>query len=58
MTRPLSCRLPPILLQLCLGDWKKYSCGFWAPNCKDLRESEEAALHMVCERAQINGQAP
>lgn len=41
---------------LCLGDWKKYSCGFWGPNARTLLESEEAALHMVCERAQITNE--
>lgn len=40
-------------LQTCLGPLKKYSCGIWGPGINTLAESEEAALAMVCERAQI-----
>jgi cyclopropane-fatty-acyl-phospholipid synthase len=36
-----------------MGSWKKYSCGLWPAGVDTLEASEVAALHLVCERAQI-----
>lgn len=44
-------------VQNVMGPWKKYSCGIWPAGCKTLAESEEAALKLVCERAQITNTA-
>lgn len=45
--------VPADFYQTCLGEWRKYSCGYWPGGVSTLTESEEAALHLVCDRAQI-----
>jgi len=46
-------QVPAEFYNLCLGPWRKYSCGYWPSADTTLEQSEEAALAMVCERAQI-----
>ena len=36
-----------------MGEYKKYSCGYWPAEGMTLDQSEAAALDMVCERAQL-----
>merc|ERR1711916_137812 len=45
--------VPTSFFSLCLGDWKKYSCGLWPPGCEDLTESEEHALALIVRRARL-----
>jgi cyclopropane-fatty-acyl-phospholipid synthase len=45
--------VPAAFYDLCLGSWKKYSCGLWPAGCETLEASEEEALRVVCERAKI-----
>ncbi len=49
--------VPAAFYDLCLGPWKKYSCGLWEPGVTSLAASEEAALRVVCERARITADA-
>lgn len=45
--------VPTAFYDACLGEWKKYSCGYWPAGVTDLTRSEEVALQMVVERADI-----
>jgi cyclopropane-fatty-acyl-phospholipid synthase len=36
-----------------LGNHRKYSCGLWTDRTSNLTESEEAALAVTCERAEL-----
>jgi cyclopropane-fatty-acyl-phospholipid synthase len=44
----------PADLYLCLGPWKKYSSGYWPHGVNTLEDSEDAALDLLCQRAQIS----
>lgn len=65
--------VPAPFYDLCLGPWKKYSCGLWPPGVdvaspggpvgseaarSALAASEEAALELVIERARLAGGEP
>lgn len=45
--------LPPEFFELVLGPHLKYSAGFWPDDATDLAQSEQAALAVTCERAQL-----
>ena len=46
--------VPTALYDLCLGEWKKYSCGVWDDDVRTLQDSEEKALRLVADRARMN----
>jgi cyclopropane-fatty-acyl-phospholipid synthase len=46
--------VPTPFYDLCLGEWKKYSCGLWDAGVKTLDESEERGLSLVAERARMH----
>lgn len=45
--------LPPAYFDLVLGSRRKYSACYWPPGCPSLDEAENAALHITCNRAQL-----
>ena len=45
--------LPPEFFVMCLGEHRKYSCGWWDENTPDLTASEARMLQITCERAGI-----
>lgn len=45
--------LPPSFFELVLGPRRKYSCGFWPSDVRDLASAECAALELVFERARL-----
>lgn len=45
--------IPAEFYDLVLGPRRKYSSGFWPEGCRDLAESEDRALEISIERAQI-----
>lgn len=47
--------VPARLFELTLGPHLKYSCGYWPDGVSTLAESEEAALQLTCERAELGG---
>ncbi|KAA0148448.1 hypothetical protein FNF27_02570 [Cafeteria roenbergensis] len=46
--------VPTPFYDLCLGPWKKYSCGLWEAGTTTLEESEERALALVATRARMD----
>ncbi len=57
--------VPAAFYDLCLGPWKKYSCGIWPPagaggaaGAAGLAASEEAAFELVVERARLADAGP
>ena len=49
--------LPTSFFQLVLGDYLKYSCGWWESGAATLSESERDMLLLTCKRAELqNGQ--
>ncbi|MBO67530.1 MAG: SAM-dependent methyltransferase [Acidiferrobacteraceae bacterium] len=50
--------LPPEFFNLILGKHNKYSCGYWKNEDDHIDASEEASLHITCNRAGIeNGES-
>ena len=47
--------VPAELFELTLGPHLKYSCGYWPQPDSTLTESEEAALELTCQRADLGG---
>lgn len=45
--------VPTAFFELCMGQWRKYSCCLYSPGVKTLSEAEEASLALVCARADI-----
>ena len=45
--------LPPQFFQRVLGPRLKYSCCWWDSSVCDLRQAEEAALALTCQRAEV-----
>jgi cyclopropane-fatty-acyl-phospholipid synthase len=45
--------VPTEFYQLVLGEHLKYSCGYWAADCKDLTQAEHAMLELYLTRAQL-----
>ncbi|MCC9608363.1 cyclopropane-fatty-acyl-phospholipid synthase family protein [Blastopirellula sp. JC732] len=45
--------VPASFFQKVLGDRLKYSCGYWSPQTRSLKEAEEVALRITCEHAQL-----
>jgi cyclopropane-fatty-acyl-phospholipid synthase len=49
--------VPAAFFEKVLGPHRKYSSCYWPQQCADLKQAEEAALRITCERAQLaNGQ--
>lgn len=46
--------LPPAFFERVLGKNLKYSSGFWPDGCRNIDESESAALEETCRRAELN----
>jgi cyclopropane-fatty-acyl-phospholipid synthase len=45
--------LPPEFFELCLGEYRKYSCCYWSDGAQTLSEAERRALEITCERARL-----
>lgn len=45
--------VPADFYQYCLGPHRKYSCGYWDENTRDLEQAEHNALRMTCEHAEL-----
>jgi len=45
--------VPADFFNIVLGDRLKYSCGYWDESVSNIHQSEEKALQLTCEHAQI-----
>lgn len=45
--------VPAHFFEQVLGEYRKYSCCYWADGAETLDEAERAALEITCERARI-----
>ena len=45
--------LPHTFFEMILGSHRKYSCGYWQDDINDLACSEQRALQLTCEHADI-----
>lgn len=46
--------VPAKFFKTALGERLKYSCGYWAPDTKNLDEAEIKMLELTCKRAMEN----
>jgi len=46
--------VPAQVYEVMLGPWLKYSSGYWPKEETTLKESEEAMLNLMCERAELS----